>query len=986
VSDRTAIQDQSVRERALDPARSFIVQAPAGSGKTELLIRRYLTLYSTVGKPEEILAITFTRKAAGEMRERVLEKLPDAAEVAHRLRIMTIDAFCASLTRQMPVLARFGGQPEIVEDAAELYREAAFRLLKDLAPPATRLLAHLDDNVETAATLVASMLSKRDQWLRKTGAAPTRAELEAALDSERNRLFERARALDPRASEEFAREVLTAKGDWRKKPRPAPPEIVGNEPLRQALVALLAAPPERYSDAQWEALAAIVELLPLAAAELKLVFAERGAVDFTEVAQGAVRALGTLDDPTDLLLALDHRIHHVLVDEFQDTSVSQWELLNLLTAGWQPQDGRTLFLVGDPMQSIYRFREAQVALFLDAWERGLGTVALEPLTLKTNFRSQPGLVAWFNAAFPRILPAQADRASGAVPYAPKVPAPDKRALAGEAVTWEALPDRGAEAARVVALVRGAEGRAAILVRNRASLAEIVPALKRAGVRYRAIEIEHLGEKQVVQDLYALTRALTHLGDRIAWLAVLRAPWVGLTLEELLAVAPAKAGAQTVWEKIKDNLFYERLTRILGPAIADRERGSLRSRVEGVWHSLGGPACVADRTELEDAAIFLDELERLEEAGAVADPAALAESLERLYALPDVEAGDDDLQIMTIHKAKGLQFGTVIVPGLDKGPGRNDPPLFLWRELVSEKGIVLAPIKATGADDDPVYCYLRALDTGSEDLEAARLLYVAATRAENRLHLLGCVRRDEHGAPKRPHPRSLLGIAWDVASESIREYPSAASPEITAPPATPLASLRRLAPEFALPPPPPAAAWAPATVAREAAPIEFSWAGETARHVGTVVHRWLQRIAEEALEGWDAKRVESLEGVFARDLERRGVPAPELKDAAALVAAALANTVADDRGRWLLGPHPEAMSEYAIRTPSGRYVIDRTFTDEKGERWVVDFKTSRHLGANVEGFLDQERERYAAQLDAYAAALGGARRGLYFPLHRGWRAW
>ena len=180
-----AIADARERARALDPRHSFIVQAPAGSGKTELLVRRYLRLLAIVERPEEILAITFTRKAAAEMKRRVLDGLaaaPDAragiAGIAPRLRVQTIDALCASLTRQMPVLARFGAQPEIVEDARELYDEAARRALALEPPnePAERLLAHLDNNVDTARMLLANMLRRRDQWLRKTGGAPGRAE------------------------------------------------------------------------------------------------------------------------------------------------------------------------------------------------------------------------------------------------------------------------------------------------------------------------------------------------------------------------------------------------------------------------------------------------------------------------------------------------------------------------------------------------------------------------------------------------------------------------------------------------------------------------------------------------------------------------------------------------------------------------------------------------------------------------------------------
>jgi ATP-dependent helicase/nuclease subunit A len=854
-----------------------------------------------------------------------------------------------------------------------------------MSPQVERLLAHLDNNVGAATWLLASMLAKRDQWLRTTGAVPSREQLEANFVLERERLIVAARRLHPNASVEMADQWLTKEKEWRKRPA-APPDLVAIPGLREALIALQDMPPERYTDYQWEVLEAILKLLPYAAAHLKLVFGERGEVDFTEVAQGAVRALGRPDAPTDLLLALDYRVKHILVDEFQDTSISQWELLTLLTAGWQPGDGRTLFLVGDPMQSIYRFREAQVALFLQARSRGLGSVKLEPLTLSTNFRSQKNLISFFNSTFKKILPGEADPASGAVPYSPAAPHPESRPLPGEAATWHALPDREAEAHRVVDLVREAKDRTAILVRKREALADIVPALKAAGIRFRAIEIEHLGEKQVVQDLYALTRALSHLADRIAWLSILRAPWCGLSLSDLYQISGSDRHA-TIWELIQDHPKLERFRRILAPAIASRGRGSLRERVEGVWLALGGPACVESATDLEDAEIYLDELESLERAGDVEDLAALDESLHQLYALPDLEATEDDLQIMTIHKAKGLEFGTVIVPGLDKGPGRTDTPLFLWRERFG--GLLLAPIKETGADDDRAYRYLKDLDMQAEDLEAARLLYVAATRAENRLHLLACAKVDDNGDLRPPASRSLLARAWPVAeAHYARMVPEQLAMDFMHAPRAPITTLTRLALDVDRVLPPPPVRWTAPPEGGEEAQIEFSWAGEMARHVGSVVHRWLQRMADDELRGWNAKRIEALRPRFARELARRGLPSMESKRSADLVATALANALTDQRGRWLLGPHPEARNEYRLRAMvEGQlrtYVIDRLFRAQDNIEWIVDYKTSRHEGADIEAFLDRERERYAPQLQAYGAIRKASRQGLFFPLLRGWR--
>ena len=272
------------------------------------------------------------------MRERVLAKV--APELAPRLRIQTIDAFCASLTRQVPVLARFGAQPGIVEDASAALRRGRRAHLARLSAPVARLLAHLDNNVGAATQLLARMLARRDQWLRKTGRrADARGAGGRACGRARAAAIAREGAARLGLARARRRGAHAARG-MAPSPRRAARARRRSRGCRKRSRRCGSLPPDRYADTQWEALEAILALLNPAVAQLQRALRRARARWISPRWRTArSRALGTPDEPTDLMLALDVRMQHLLVDEFQDTSNSQWELLERLTAGWGPGDG-----------------------------------------------------------------------------------------------------------------------------------------------------------------------------------------------------------------------------------------------------------------------------------------------------------------------------------------------------------------------------------------------------------------------------------------------------------------------------------------------------------------------------------------------------------------------------------------------------------------------------------------------------------------------
>src|SRR5258706_12027 len=261
--------------------------------------------------------------------------------------------------------------------------------------------------------------------------------------------------------------------------------------------------------------------------------------------------------------------------------------------------------------------------------------------------------------------------------------------------------------------------------------------------------------------------------------------------------------------------------------------------------------------------------------------------------------------------------------------------------------------------------------------------------------MGDVKLDpKNGARKNPTKGTLLHTLWPVVEGEFAQPPQPRA-RAEAGPAVPVSKqgeLRRVVAGSVRIDPPVPIAWPQPPERSRDAPVEFSWAGDTARRVGSVVHRWLQRIAEEEAKGWTRKRIEGERESIRRELAARGVIDAELESACDRVIKALGACLEDKRGRWLLGPQRNARNEYRLSAivdgTTRMLVIDRLFEDDVGDTWIVDYKTSTHEGADLEAFLAREQDRYREQLERYVVAVGNsnARRGLYFPLLKGWRGW
>jgi ATP-dependent helicase/nuclease subunit A len=1108
--------DQAARDRALDPRESFHLEAPAGSGKTSVLLARFLSLLARVEAPEELLALTFTRKAAGELKTRVMQllwerqepgpgssphelKLRELAQqvfarhfdglqlklAPERLPVMTFHSFCAQLLRLAPQEAGVPLDFQLLEEneARWLKQEAMEELRRRLgARPArdpvrqalVRRLVRLNNDWRRLAGELTGLLSRRDslkEFLELAAASREPAAYQGLL-AERFRLallpvltalgdglqaselgenwrqFRAAlkgaplgEALPPAlpgtspgdlgAWQAVAQALLTQAGEARKSltPKvgfPANLDKARWSPMLQGLPARVVLglkqcrdlAPAGVSPEEASALQDLVILLGEALTVYGELCSSRRALDFIQLEQATLHLL-KVEDPGELLLRLDQRLTHLLVDEFQDTSQNQMILLCRLMAGWEPASGRTLMVVGDPKQSIYGWRQAKPRLFLES-RTGLpcpeaAATPLTPLLLTVNFRATATLIAWANQVFgDTVLGAATEgeiefHAADPGPGATAGPAPQLALFEAD----DALAAREQEARWLARQVAEAlpslkePENIGILLFTRRHLPVYLKALSEAGVAVKVREGLKLYESPVAAHLHNLARALTRPADGAAWAGVLRGPFAPQPLEVLawVALRPGELWPEKLARAADQEECPEALRRLARSLLAAQGLLGRRPLAEiiyglldetGAWEEVAtweGPAGVAN------ARAYLDLLQAAESGLPEATFGKTDFNLAEAYQPPDPRAQGSPVELLTVHGAKGLEFTQVFLPYLDWQPlaSEDKTPPFLLEEIpgAALHGLALArPYREE--KQSSLYSLLRQLKNRRVLNEARRVFYVAVTRARQRLVMSGVLKGDLN-------PRAESPLGWVAQHYRQPPPPGGASAVWSAP------EMAVVAPEEILAAPGPGAAPesqelpAPLEFQPEPAPYQVSYpsqlaagaweaeAGaedpETARVRGEVMHRALERLAREGTLPEAA--------ALAAALRQEGLPpAPAERLAPELLAELNACRTDPFLARLLAPGQPEAHSEWLLEDAAApgtlrRGVMDLLVWD--GESWwLLDYKTSRPRDPGAwEEFLAREREHYRPQLLAYremaararGIAPGDIRVALYFTAYR-----
>ncbi len=946
------IEDYRERAIALDCTKNIHCESPAGAGKTTLLVDRYLKLLSRVGHPHELLALTFTNKAAGEMRQKIWAALKEIEEgkralcereiiakealrqhknrmhllfSSEGLRIMTFHSLCHTIVKSSPLDADVPTAFSIVEGTE--YEE----LLKRVTDETLQKIASLKDGDVKKCALERRLLRANNKWsglredcitlikrrdylkdlvalisvhenmksFKEKADSALESLIEGFMEKTHNALLStelgrnwdvfpqcliNAQNLPPDAKwselpqwQQLAEVLTTAKGTPRKrftkehgihsspdKNRIAQMISMLPEEVCQMLHNLKTLPVDGYDEDQIQSVYDLITILGEVISAWQNLCRHQGIIDFVGLELACLKVLNNLSMP-DMQLMLGTRIKHILVDEFQDTSRNQWELLQRLCAGWSAGEGRTLFLVGDPKQSIYAFRKAEVSLFLEA-KKGLpvqrlpisahfvpghsvperpgsdhfvpghppsnhpipdnpnsehpisghhipghpvpgnGRIPMESITLKSNFRSVPGLVEWTNNIFGETVMAHPRPDIDEVPFSPAAASIRGDHLLSLAlfIQTDNVPDpQSAEADWLSSSVRKLaqntrqDERIGILLFTRTRITQYLKALNHISLPVKVTEGLLLTDSWEVMSMHQMANALVRPHDDLAWISLLRSPWCWCSPDVLCRVWQQQPilwadkiasymksadheeeGIKKWWEiikKAKMRLGHNPLSKILKDAWLE---------IEGAYKlaSLLGAKAVENTLRyleiLEESEQFIPE-ETLEKAKQV---------ISKAYMPNAPEAYKSRIELMTVHKAKGLEFDYVFCPYLDWDPiggGRTEHAPYLLEGAGEGKAVLALRKDQRQEEDDLVYKFLLKRENLRKYAEAKRLFYVAVTRAKKGLYLSGIagIKNKRIYARTKNSPLSYIILhegmeEWEIDPADMKEYQKIGTKGIT----------------------------------------------------------------------------------------------------------------------------------------------------------------------------------------------------------------
>lgn len=873
----TSDADERARVFAVDPGRNVVLEASAGTGKTRVLVDRYVNLLRAGVDPANILAITFTRKAAAEMRQRILTRLREGAapseadatlwrdlrERAGEIAISTIDAFCLSLLREFPLeadlepgftMADETEIPRFVEQALD----RALRVCRNLArqqEPIALVFAQLSERsirkgleallsrrvaarpalarfLErgpadlTAGSVIHDGVVRLRQTLRSVQGGLDAFLASGPLSHRRYEIFRHdvqrlagddvTGELDPgwvrAALHRLRQHFFNTSGEPRRQltPHYVKAQFASDQAYRQHLAGVTSLAVRIGEDikAFRRDLNVVLsrgvwQMFQIASGEYSRTLEAHAALDFSEVLERAVLLLQQMDEFARSRYRLESRYHHLLVDEFQDTSRAQWDLVSLLVKSWGEGFGLlenaplrpSVFIVGDRKQSIYGFRDAEVTVLKDAREYIAGLRPDEPArqSIAKSSRAVPALLRFINDVCEEVEhvsrgDAFTYTADDRFPT-PTVPQDDQWAREslglisadsveacanGVAGEIERLLAAAQVRDRDTGVMRAARcGDVAILFRSRESHREFEAALEARGIPTYVYKGLGFFDADEIKDVVALLRYLANPESHTRSAAFLRSRFVRLSDPGLQALAHDVAGAlkdhqppavaSTLDDEDQKVLTFARDAVARWMGLVDRvPPAELLDQViaeTAYAFELRGPRLAQARENVKKIRAIV---RRVQNRGYIT-LARLAEYLDRISAGDEANAVIDAVNavtLMTVHAAKGLEFPVVFIVNLGRGAaGPRQPVRVLVDDGTGEPSVSVGEFESE-ADDD-----VKARDRE----ESKRLLYVALTRARDRLYLSSSIKdgvwKAAGGGLGDVLPASLGGVLAQAAADS-----------------------------------------------------------------------------------------------------------------------------------------------------------------------------------------------------------------------------